>query len=212
MRRQKGVFASVRAPCHVSRLRVVIADTSKSLFSKGQFLSVRYFSIPAGKRIAKKSGIDRSTVIRYVKKLRELKLISPEWRFKEDGSHTSNQYNFRGTQKRAPSRNIDRSICPQGTEISVLSGGSTIPPEVVVQDNHPGSAPPPKQSPSLNKKHLSITEVDLMPTEKQKTCPHPPEMIMILPDDITICNHCYGLLDEDFKLIEEEKDPEIVAA
>ena len=43
-----------------------------------------------------------------------------------------------------------------------------------------------------------------MPTEKQKTCPHPPEFIVILPDDITICNHCYGLLDENFKLQEEE--------
>ena len=50
MRRQKGVFASVRDPCHVSRLRVVFADTYKSLCSKGQFLSVRYFSIPTGKR------------------------------------------------------------------------------------------------------------------------------------------------------------------
>ena len=43
-----------------------------------------------------------------------------------------------------------------------------------------------------------------MPTEKQKTCPHPPEFIVILPDDITICNHCYGLLNENFKLQEEE--------
>ena len=56
-------------------------------------------------------------------------------------------------------------------------------------------------------------EVDLMPTEKQKTCPHPPEFIVILPDNITICNHCYGLLDENFQLIEEEKTPtEIVEA
>ena len=50
----------------------------------------------------------------------------------------------------------------------------------------------------------TIAEVDLMPTEKQKTCPHPPELIVILPDDITICNHCYGLLDENFNLQEEE--------
>jgi hypothetical protein len=52
-----------------------------------------------------------------------------------------------------------------------------------------------------------------MPTDKQKTCAHPPELIVILPDDITICNHCYGLLDENFRLIEEEKTPpEIVVA
>ena len=52
-----------------------------------------------------------------------------------------------------------------------------------------------------------------MATEKQKTCTHPPESIVILPDNITICNHCYGLLDENFRLIEEEKTPpEIVEA
>ena len=135
---------------------------------------------PSYKTIAKKSGIDRSTVIRYVKKLRELNLISPEWRFKEDGSHTSNQYNFH-------------------------KGGSIEPLPVVSQSNYPGSSPPPKQSPTPNKKYRTITEVDLMPTEKQKTCPHPPEMIMILPDNITICHHCYGLLDENFQLIEERK-------
>ena len=70
-----------------------------------------------------------------------------------------------------------------------------------------------------------ILEVDLMPTEKQKTCPHPPALIVILPDNITICNHCYGLLDENLQLIEkhipspesvniqhEESPPVIVAA
>ena len=49
-----------------------------------------------------------------------------------------------------------------------------------------------------------------MVTEKQKTCPHPPELIVMLPDDITICHHCYGLLDENLKLKEEK--PPLVAA
>jgi hypothetical protein len=44
----------------------------------------------------------------------------------------------------------------------------------------------------------------LLPSEKQKTCPHPPSEIVILPDNITICHHCYGLLDENLKLQEEE--------
>ena len=43
-----------------------------------------------------------------------------------------------------------------------------------------------------------------MPTEKQKTCPHPPSEIVILADNVTICHHCYGLLDENLKLQEEE--------
>ena len=51
-----------------------------------------------------------------------------------------------------------------------------------------------------------------MATERQKTCPHPSEHIVMLPDNITICNHCYGLLDDNLKLIEENKPAEIVSA
>jgi hypothetical protein len=172
---------------------------------------------PSYQTIAKKLHIDRGTVIRYVKKMKELKIISPEWRFKEDGSHTSNQYNF------------------QGTEISVPSGGGTKQPEVVVEDNHPSSPPPPKQS-EPNKKQRTITDVDFfaeknpqtphsdlstshklpqtpMISEKQKTCPHPPTEIVFLAENVTICHHCYGLLDENLKLQEEEiVTVEIVAA
>jgi Helix-turn-helix domain len=159
---------------------------------------------PSYKTIAKKLHIDRGTVIRYVKKMKELKIISPEWRFKEDGSHTSNQYNF------------DK-------------GSGTKQPEVVVEDNQPCSTEPPKQS-EPNKKQRTITDVDfyahknqspltcshsqsLTPTDKQKTCPHPPTEIVFLADNVTICHHCYGLLDESLKLQEEETlTVEIVAA
>jgi hypothetical protein len=152
---------------------------------------------PSYATIARKVGIDRGTVIRYVKKLKALNLVDPQLRFKEDGSPTSNQYNF----------------SPADENSSGSAGSGTKPPEVVAQNNHPGCTEPPEQSPSPNKKQRTITEVDLMPTEKQKTCPHPPEFIVILPDDITICNHCYGLLDVNFKLQEEEiVTVEIVAA
>jgi DNA-binding transcriptional MocR family regulator len=164
---------------------------------------------PSYKTIARKLGIDRGTVIRYVKKLKALNLLSPQLRFKEDGSPTSNQYNF------------DK-------------GSSSEQPLVVVQDNHPGSPPPPKQSPP-NIKQRTITDVDFfaektpqtphsdlfnshkspqapMPTEKQKTCQHPPSEIVFLADNVTICHHCYGLLDENLRLQEVDKEPEIVAA
>jgi hypothetical protein len=51
-----------------------------------------------------------------------------------------------------------------------------------------------------------------MATEKQKTCPHPPEVLVFLPDHITICHHCYGLLDENLKLVEEDKPTQVVCA
>ncbi len=152
---------------------------------------------PSYATIARKIGIDRGTVIRYVKKLKALGLLSPDLRFKEDGSQSSNQYNFSAAADSDDSK----------------QGSSTEPPPLVAQDNPGSSTAPPKQSSSLNKKERTITDVDLMPTERQKTCPHPPSEIVILQDNITICHHCYGLLDENLKLQEEEtQSAEIVAA
>jgi hypothetical protein len=170
---------------------------------------------PSYQTIAKKLHIDRGTVIRYVKKLKAFNLLDPKLRFKEDGSPTSNQYNF------------DKDGC-------------TKQPEVVAQDNHPSGTKPPEQSPSPNKKQRTISDVDFYPTNpaqnpdkspinshiclsqptlKQKACPHPPTEIVFLADNITVCHHCYGLLDENLKTlgigeINEEEKPqmEIVAA
>ena len=76
----------------------------------------------------------------------------------------------------------------------------------VVAQNHPNN-------PEQKKKERTITQVDLMPSEKQKACPHPSSLIVILPDNITICNHCYGLLDENLTLRMEGHSPvETVAA
>jgi hypothetical protein len=160
---------------------------------------------PSYATIARITGIHRSTVIECVKKLRALKHISPQWRFKEDGSHASNQYDFHQAGSSVPSQKNEEVV-------KTVQGGRSGRPPVVAEDDHPGRPERPEQSES-NKKKRTIEEVNLLPTEKQKTCTHPPEFIVILPDDITICNHCYGLLDENFKLQEEEiLTVEIVAA
>jgi hypothetical protein len=171
---------------------------------------------PSYATIARITGIHRSTVIECVKKLRGLKLISPQWRFKEDGSHASNQYDFQGVGKEgtSPKQGIEDSPPAAKAEEVVKTGQGGRPerPPAVGGDDHPSRPERPEQS-ETNKKKRTIDEVDFMVTEKQKTCIHPPEFIVILPDDITICNHCYGLLDENFHLVEEEKTaPEIVEA
>ena len=51
-------------------------------------------SNPSYATIARKLGIDRSTVIRYVKKLKALNLISTSLRFMEDRSQASHHYPF----------------------------------------------------------------------------------------------------------------------
>ena len=169
---------------------------------------------PSYKTLARKAGVDRSTIIRYVKKLKALCLIDPELQFKEDGSPTSNQYHFPyppSPTERANRHESDRkddagaNMPPPQAQDCDPPGGNT--------DSTLGACMPPEQSSILNKKQRTMTEVDFMATEKQKTCPHPPEYIVILPDNITICNHCYGLLDENLRLQEEEKYPsDIVAA
>ena len=167
---------------------------------------------PSYKTIARKAGVDRSTIIRYVKKLKAFNLIDPELQFKEDGSPTSNQYQFPsvfGTQQgnQHDQDTVDKggAILPpsQGQDCQCPSGTDATPPSATLQ---------PKQSSSSNKKQRTIEEVDLMPTERQKTCPHPPSEIVFLADNVTICHHCYGLLDENLKLVEEDKPVENVQA
>jgi Helix-turn-helix domain len=177
---------------------------------------------PSYGTIARKIGIDRSTVIRYVNKLKALNLISPLLRFKEDGSPTSNQYNFQTTEISVPSKNQGTQICVPSKETDkpdqTVQDSGTEPPPVVAQDNPPSGPQPPEQSSSLNKKERTTSDV-ASPTEKQQTCPHPPESIVFLTDNITICHHCYGLLDENLALVsslpsnrEEDKPAQAVYA
>jgi Helix-turn-helix domain len=162
---------------------------------------------PSYATIARMTGIHRSTVIECVKKLTALKMLSPLWRYKEDGSHASNQYNFQGTQKGVFSTQ-DTQICVSskqaGTSDQTIQGSRPEPPPLVAEDDHPSRPERPEQVFSPNKKEERTTERILVPTEKQQTCQHPAPAIVYLADDITICHHCYGLLDEGLRLITEE--------
>src|ERR671933_2572797 len=64
---------------------------------------------PSYARLARMTGIHRSTVIECVKTLRARNLVDRRWRFKEDGSHASNQYNFAAAETSGDSQ-------PRGTE------------------------------------------------------------------------------------------------
>jgi Helix-turn-helix domain len=147
---------------------------------------------PSYATIARMTGIHRSTVIDCVKTLTARKLVSPLWRYKEDGSHASNQYNFQASETPVPAKKGE-------TVVKTVQGGRPEPPPLVAQDDHPSRPEPPEQS-EENKKIRTIAEVDLLPTERQKTCLHPTPAIVHLADNITICHHCYGLLDEGLKL------------
>jgi hypothetical protein len=167
---------------------------------------------PSYGRIAKMIGIDRSTAIRYVKKLQDLGLLSASIRFNEDGSPTSNPFYFSQTAQKS---------------ITAHKGSSRKQPPLVAEDNHPGRPAPPEQS-SLNKLigtkgEASNNEISVSvnhapgkpgasnqgtekpvacektaPTEKtenQKKCLHPYSEVVTFGEGITICNHCYDLIN-----------------
>jgi DNA-binding transcriptional MocR family regulator len=179
---------------------------------------------PSYARIARMTGINRSTVIDYVKRLRARNLVDPRHRFKEDGSHTSNQYDFQttgmavpaqnqGTEASAPAKKSGLSTEIQSTEKSVPCGSRPERPAVVGPPDPPSRPERPEPSEANKKKERTIAEGELMPTERQKTCLHPTTEIMLLSDNVIICHHCYGLLDENLKLVEETLLPaEAVAA
>jgi len=179
---------------------------------------------PSYATIARITGIHRSTVIECVRKLRAFKLISPLWRFKEDGSRASNQYDFQPGSPAPASKS--------GEVVKTGQGGGQERSPLVGEDDHPGRQGRPEQSSSSNKKQRTIDDVDFYagksqygpfvsqklpelpsgPTDKQKTCSHPLSEIVHLSDDIIVCHHCYGLLNENLALVEENKTPEIVDA
>jgi hypothetical protein len=154
--------------------------------------------------IAKKLKLGRTTVKKYLKILYKVDLITIIHRTSPDGDPTSNSYMLLDPSPEKVAlrrRQLEALLIPQEGTFKLPGGGSPDdrPPCPTATD--PQSPADPKQSSSPNKKRRTIAEVDLMPTEKQKTCPHPLEFIVFLPDNITICHHCYGLLDENLKLV-----------
>src|SRR5438270_10333981 len=112
---------------------------------------------PSYATLARMTGMNRATMIACVKKLTGLKLLSPHWRFREDGSHTSNQYDFQaGTSptKRAGQENASPSS-PGATAYRTGHGGRPEPPPLVAQDDQGSRPQPPEQSPP-NKKERTI--------------------------------------------------------
>jgi hypothetical protein len=165
--------------------------------------------------IAKKLKLARTTVKKYLKILYKVDLITILHRTSPDGDPTSNSYMLLDPSPEKVAlrrRQLEALLIPQTGTFTLPGGGSPDNPPPCPSATDPQSPDDPKQSSTLNKKQRTRMEVALLPTEKQKTCTHPVELIVILPDDVTICNHCYGLLDENFKLIEEKIPAEIVEA
>jgi len=171
--------------------------------------------------IAKKLKLGRTTVKKYLKILYKVDLITIIHRTSPDGDPTSNSYMLLDPSPEKVAlrrRQLEALLVPQHGTFNLdpasdsPNGGRSPddrPPCLSATD--PQSAADPKQFSSLNKNNRTSLDA-LPPTEKQKTCAHPLPEIVFLADNITICNHCYGLLDENLKLVKGDTTAQAVYA
>jgi hypothetical protein len=158
--------------------------------------------------IAKKLKLGRTTVKKYLRILLNHCLIAISHRMSQAGDPTSNSYIILDPspeQVALRRRKLEALLIPQHGTFKFDGGGSPDDRPPCPSATDPRSPADPKQVFLLNKRERTSPDgVALQPTEKQKTCPHPPTEIGYMPsEDIRICHHCYGLLDENHKLITE---------
>ena len=176
---------------------------------------------PGIRLIARKLALGRTTVKKYLRILLNHYLIAISSRLSDEGDPTSNLYMLLDPSPEKVAlrrRQLEALLIPQeGTfkldPISDKPDGGRSPddPPPCLPATDPQSPADPKQVFSLDKNN-GTSRVALRPTEKQNTCPHPSDAIVFLPDHITICHHCYGLLDEHLTLREEDKAAHAVCA
>jgi hypothetical protein len=154
--------------------------------------------------IAKKLALGRTTVKKYLRILLNHCLIAIAPRMSEAGDPTSNSYMLLDPspeQVALRRRKLEALLTPQQGTFTLPGGRSPDDPPPCLLATDPQSPADPEQVFSLNKKPRTMTEAAVLPTEKQKTCPHPQSEIVFLADHVTICHHCYGLLDENLTLV-----------
>ena len=160
---------------------------------------------PSYNTLAKEAGVDRSTMIRYVKHLKAVNLIDPHLRFRDDGGYAANQYQFAASGEQPPEpekvSTNSQPLPPEEHETPPLVAEMTLPGGATATS--PGgnfaTTPSGTSATSLKNKTEERTSEPLLclPTEKQKTCQHPQEEIACLSENIIICNHCFALLDDN---------------
>ena len=154
---------------------------------------------PAIARIQRTLKLGRSSVKRYLHRLEAAGLITIEERRDEAGDRSSNLYTLLNPDPDAMTQR--QQIVTSAVALSIPDVGEggfteTLPP--VHADGEGGATldPEPDLSSENTKKETTNDTASREKTDRQKTCPHPDEEIHRFSDGISICFHCYGLLEE----------------
>lgn len=161
---------------------------------------------PKIKTICAKLRLGESTVKRCLRTLKDLGLIRIDPRWSEEGDRTSNLYKLLDPSPAAVAARAQQSVAPQPTP-SVSPGGGSVetPPSPQLPPEGGSPASPQEQDPHkqnpLNTLAPARTEQEPTPS-RRSTCTHPEHEISHFAG-MTLCYHCYTLLNEEHTPHEE---------
>jgi hypothetical protein len=153
---------------------------------------------PAIARIQRTLNLGRSTVKRYLHRLQAAGLITIEERRDEEGDRTSNRYTLLDADPHAIAKRQEQAETKvQFAPEPAMEGGGSAPDLPSVPCDALGrSTPNPKPTDPLNQQRETTSDVASWgQTNRQRTCLHPADEVHRMADAMTICLHCFSVLD-----------------
>jgi hypothetical protein len=153
---------------------------------------------PAIARIERTLNLGRSTVKRYLHRLQAAGLITIEERWDEEGDRTSNRYTLLDPDPNAIAKRQEQSETPVlfAPATTTEGGGSaTELPSVPADDAGRSTSNPEPSDPQNQQRETTSDVASRGQTNRQRTCLHPAEEVHRMADAMTICLHCFSVLD-----------------
>jgi DNA-binding MarR family transcriptional regulator len=153
---------------------------------------------PAIARIQRTLNLGRSTVKRYLHRLEAAGLITIMERRDEEGDKSSNLYTLLDPEPEAIAKRQAQSVAPGvlGGLPATEGGGSAADRPSVPCDALGGSTTTPEPTDPPNQQRETTNDVaSLGQTNRQRTCLHPVDEVHRMADAMTICLHCFSVLD-----------------
>jgi DNA-binding MarR family transcriptional regulator len=153
---------------------------------------------PAIARIQRTLNLGRSTVKRYLHRLEVAGLITVEERWDEEGDRTSNRYTLLDPDPTAIAKRQEQAETPvQFAPAPATEGGGSAPDLPSVPCDALGGATLNPEPSGLQNQQKETTNdvVSRGQTHRQRTCLHPATEVHRMADAMTICLHCFSVLD-----------------
>jgi hypothetical protein len=152
---------------------------------------------PAIARVQRTLNLGRSTVKRYLHRLEAAGLISVEERWSEDGDRTSNLYTLLNPEPDAITTRQQASAAPPPRASGDHDGGgsTTNSPPVLEAEDGRSTLNLQEPDPQNQKNETTPDTPPPVKTSRQTTCTHPDSETSRI-DGMTICYHCWSILDE----------------